>query len=225
MPRIAAYYIPEADDPLAQAGASWLGRDAGTNDALPQPPIPGIAALTASPRRYGFHATLKAPMRLASGVGADDLVAALEWIAADIPPFPAPSLRVGLLDGFLALLEAEPSAALRALADGIVAGLDRFRAPPDEAELARRHPERLDERGRALLARYGYPYVLERWRFHMTLSERLDEAMAARLLPEAERWFAASLAAPRAIRSIALCLEAAPGADFRVIRRVSLGSA
>jgi putative phosphonate metabolism protein len=222
MARLAVYYVPEPDDPLAEAGGAWLGRDAESGAVLRQPAIDGIARLTASPRRYGFHATLKPPLRLASGAAPEDFVDAARELGRTVAPFVAPRLRIGLLDGFLAILQAEPSDALHALADRAVTGLDRFRAPPDEAELARRHPERLDERGRQLLQCFGYPHVLERWQFHMTLSERLDDAAAAMLPAKAAAHFAAALAQPRIIRSIALCAEPEPDADFTLIERIRL---
>jgi putative phosphonate metabolism protein len=223
--RLAVYYVPEPGDPLARAGCAWLGRDAEAGLAVPQPSLPDIERLTASPRRYGFHATLKPPMQLADGATPAALISAAHDLARRITPFPAPPLRVGLLDGFLAILTAAPDAPLQALADRMVTGLDRFRAPPDAAELARRGADRLDTRGCALLARHGYPYVLERWRFHMTLSERLDDSTAARLLPQAEAYFAPALARPRVIGDIALCAEPEPGADFRLIGRVRFGGA
>jgi putative phosphonate metabolism protein len=223
--RLAVYYVPEPGDPLARAGCAWLGRDAEAGLAVPQPALSGIKALTASPRRYGFHATLKPPMHLADGATPEALTGAAHDLARRIAPFPAPSLRVGLLDGFLAILTAAPDAPLQALADRMMTGLDRFRAPPDAAELARRDAARLDERGRALLARYGYPYVLERWRFHMTLSERLDDSAAARLLPQAEAHFAPALAEARMIRDIAICVEPKPDTNFLLIERIKLSHA
>jgi putative phosphonate metabolism protein len=223
--RLAIYYVPEPGDTLAQAGCTWLGRDAEAGTARPQPAICRLAALTASPRRYGFHGTLKPPMRLADGVTQAELLAAAHDLAAAVAPLEAPRLRVGLLDGFLALLEAEPSPALHALADQVVIRLDRFRAPPGNAELAKRHPEQLDEPGRRLLARYGYPHVLERWQFHMTLSERLDDETAAWLLPQAKAHFAPALAEPRMINSIAVCAEAEPGAALWLIERIRLSGA
>ncbi len=222
MARLAVYYVPEPEDRLARAGGAWLGRDAETGMPCEQPAIRNIAPLTASPRRYGFHATLKPPARLADGVSERAFIEAARALAAAIAPFPSPRLRVGLLDGFLALLEAEPSAKLRAFAERAVIELDRFRAPPDEAELARRHPGRLDERGRHLLMRYGYPHVLERWRFHMTLSERLDGETAAWLLPQATAHFIPALAEPQMIGSIAICAEPEPGAAFALVERIRL---
>jgi hypothetical protein len=132
-----------------------------------------MAAVTAEPRTYGFHATLKPPMRLAPGATEDDLLAACEALARHREPLAAGRLRVALLGDFVALVPASPPPELGLLAAECVAALDPLRALLSPAERARRRPERLDPRGRALLERWGYPYVFEAFRFHMTLTGRL----------------------------------------------------
>jgi hypothetical protein len=89
-------------------------------------------------------------------------------------PVTIPSLEVRRLGGFIAVVPTEPSAALADLAAATVAALDPFRAPPSEAELARRRKARLSDRQEALLMKWGYPYVMEEFRFHLTLTGRLD---------------------------------------------------
>ena len=93
--RVAVYYAPLPDDPLTGAAACWLGRDPVTNAPVRQPDLPGIVELTADPLGYGFHATLKPPMRLAEGRSWDALLGAAEALgkkaqldadAADTPP-------------------------------------------------------------------------------------------------------------------------------------------
>ncbi|MFZ4410791.1 MAG: DUF1045 domain-containing protein, partial [Paracraurococcus sp.] len=181
--RVALYWAPELDDPLHALASAWLGRDAETGAALPQPALPGldIAALTADPRGYGLHATLKPPFRLA--VSWAEAMAAAEALAGRLAPFDLPPLAVHDLDGFLALRETAPCPALQALADACVEALDPCRAPPGEAELARRRRSGLSPRQEALLARWGYPYVFAEWRFHVTLTRRLTAAEKAVVLP------------------------------------------
>ena len=125
--RAAAYYAPELDDPLWRAGCAWLGRDPETGAAVPQPNVPGLADITADPRRYGFHATLKPPMRLRTAF--PELVDDMRRLAASVQPFELPALAVTELSGFLALCEIVPCPSLHALADAGVVKLDRHRAP------------------------------------------------------------------------------------------------
>jgi putative phosphonate metabolism protein len=218
--RVALYYAPCPNDPLWAVGAEWLGRDPRTEVASPQPAE--MAAITAEPRLYGFHATLKPPMTLRDDVGWDELVRTTRAIAATIPAFDLPTLAVAELHGFLALRETAPSPELQALADACTAGADPLRAPPEAGELARRRHGGLSAAQEANLVRWGYPYVFATWKFHMTLTRRLDPAEHAAIRPQAEAWFAPALALPRRVADLCLFTQRAPGAPFVLAERAGL---
>ncbi|WP_232480191.1 DUF1045 domain-containing protein [Roseomonas sp. KE2513] len=221
--RVALYWAPAVDDPLHRLGSAWLGRDAETGASLPQPTIPGIdfAALTADPRRYGLHATLKPPFHLTGSYAA--LRADAAALAAGTPPFELPPLTIASLDGFIALREAAPCPALHALADALVERLDGHRRPPDEAEIARRRPERLLPEARENLRRWGYPHVFADWRFHVTLTHRLTPEQAALVRPAAEAILGEAAARPRPVTELCLFTQAAPGEPFLIAERLPLG--
>lgn len=218
--RVAVYYAPLPDDPLSLAAATWLGRDPTTNAPRPQPNLPDIQVITADPRLYGFHATLKPPMRLTGGW--DLLLRAADGLAARIAPFALPPLAVSDIHGFLALREAEPCPALQALADACVADLDPFRVPPTEAELAKRRQVGLTDEQDAMLVRWGYPYVFGTWFFHMTLTRRLTEAEKAIYRPAAQAHFAAAMAQPRRVQDVCLYTQAGAGKPFVIAERLPL---
>jgi putative phosphonate metabolism protein len=189
--RSAVYFAPAPESPWWRFGAHWLGRDEGRDAPLPQPVLPGIDAgvqrqLTAAPRHYGFHATLKAPIALRVGATREELVQRMQALAQRWPPVPLGELQVRTLSRFVALLPRAPAAALLALAAACVTELDELRAPAAAAELAKRRAAGLDAREDALLVQYGYPYVLERFRLHFTLSGNVDAATATRLIWAAE---------------------------------------
>ena len=219
--RHAIYYAPPTGGALARLGASWLGRDAETGATPTQPDVEGIAALTAAPRRYGLHGTLKPPMRLAEGSTPDDLLAALAALAQTCAPVELGRLQLQRLGGFLALVPDPQPAALEALAARTVTELDPLRAPPPEAELARRRAAGLSRRQDALLLRWGYPHVMEEFRFHVTLTGQLPDAAASPLLHAAEAHFADALAEPQRLADLALFGEDADGV-FHLLRRVPL---
>lgn len=179
--RYAVYYTPPPG-PFADFGASWLGWDVAEGRLVPQPDLPGLdlPALTAEPRKYGFHATLKAPFRLADGRLPGDLAGALRDLAAGLPPVALPGLRLARLGRFFALVPDGNIIPLHDLAAALVTGLDPWRAPLSVAEIARRRPDRLTERQRDYLNRWGYPYVLDEFQFHMTLSGPLDDLVSDR---------------------------------------------
>jgi putative phosphonate metabolism protein len=220
--RVAFYYAPAEDDPLHQAGSAWLGRDAATGAACAQPDVPDIAEVTREAGRYGFHATLKPPMRLRQGTGWDELRAAAAAIAAAIPPFPLPPLQVADLAGFLALRETAPCQQLQACADACVAGADHLRAPPEPEELARRQRGGLAPAEQANLARWGYQYAFATWFFHMTLTRRLSAGERARYRPAAEAHFASALVRPRMVTDLCLFVQPGRGEAFVIAARIPL---
>jgi putative phosphonate metabolism protein len=215
--RYAIYYAPMPQTPLHRLGSAWLARDAYTGEALVKPDVEGLQGLTDEPRRYGFHATLKAPFALREGVGPEALMRACAALAADTNGFRV-KLQVSQLDGFLALVPVGGPAALQDLAARCVTELDGFRNPPSDDELARRRKAALSARQDANLLRWGYPYVLDDFRFHMTLTQRLEPSDSARLARAAQEHFASELIAPVRIDGITLFHEPEPGAPFLVLR-------
>lgn len=228
--RYAVYFAPAPASPLGTFGRQWLGRDAETGAAVTTPALHDVAAerlaaWTAAPRRYGFHATLKPPFRLAEECAEADLVAAIAAFAAARGPVALPRLALADLDGFLALTTPAPVPELHALADACVAAFDGFRRPPPPEETAKRRAAGLTARQEALLARWGYPFVMEEYRFHLTLTERLpppDGILCARHL---QPLLAPVLAAPATVDALALFVEPAPGAPFRLRARFALAAA
>ena len=216
--RLALYYVPAADDPLTRAGNAWLGRDPVGGAPPPRPATPGLdlPALTAAPARYGFHATLKPPFR--PRAPADDVLpaalTAIERLAARHRRTALPPLRLDDLDGALALTLAAPCPALHALCDDAVASLDHLRAPAPPEEHARRRAAGLDPAQEAMLQRWGYPYVMGCWRFHITLTGRLNEAHAAAARRHAAAHFGPHLATARPLDAIALFIEPTQGAPL-----------
>ena len=178
-PRYAIYFAAGADNALSRFGAELLGYDTYTGDEFPFPSdalrvAPDWHDVTADPRKYGFHGTLKAPMALASGKTEAELAAACAAFAGKAHPIPVIRPVVDAISGFIAVIPAEPIDALRELAADCVRDFDCFRRPLTAEDRARRRPEKLTERQRDYLDRWGYPYVMEEFRFHMTLTGRLD---------------------------------------------------
>ncbi|MCU0984928.1 MAG: DUF1045 domain-containing protein [Acetobacteraceae bacterium] len=228
MHRFALYFAPPRDHPLWRIGCTLLGRDPESGEEIAPPRLDGIApdrfaAITEDPRRYGWHATLKAPFALAEGTDAAMLEAALARFAAARAPFPMPPLVLSDLKGFLAVVPEARSEALWSFAATCVSAFDAFRRPPSEAELARRRRGGLDAVEDANLVTWGYPYVMERFQFHMTLTSRLAEeerrVVAAALSP----LLAGALAVPLVAAEVSLYAEPSAGAPFRLVRRYPFG--
>ncbi|MDP3692482.1 DUF1045 domain-containing protein [Bradyrhizobium sp.] len=177
-PRYAIYYVPAPGSSLDRFGAHLLGYDAFSGKDLPFPDdtlkqVPDWRELTRDPRKYGFHATLKAPMFLADGKTETSLLSACEAFAATPRAIPVIRPVVGSIEGFLAVIPAEPLPELVRLAADCVSEFDSLRAPLTEQDRGRRNPSQLTPAQREHLDRWGYPYVMDDFRFHMTLTGRL----------------------------------------------------
>lgn len=226
--RYAIYFAPPANDRLSQAASRWLGRDAFTGELLAPLPAAGLDkamqhALTADPRRYGFHGTLKAPFALAEGRDEDELLSIFECFAADLDPFEIPELVLHQLGPFFALVPSAPSADLQDLAEDAVCRFEPFRAHLSAADVARRKPETLPERQRRYLSEWGYPYVFEEFQFHMTLTDRVPEEMRDTMRSALETTFAEHIGKPLHVTSVALFAEPERGAPFTVRSLLPLG--
>jgi putative phosphonate metabolism protein len=221
--RYAIYYTPAPGTALADFGASWLGWDSASGATRAHPIIDGldVAQITATPRKYGFHGTIKPPFRLADGMTAQGLADAVADLCADATPVTLDGLHLARLGRFLALVPQGDVTALTALAARAVQELDMFRAAPNEAELAKRRTARLSAAQDAHLLRWGYPYVLDQFRFHLTLTGPLQAELAA----QAETALAAPLAAldlaPYQITGLTLLGEDEAG-KFHQIHRYDL---
>ncbi|PLP57631.1 hypothetical protein CYK37_18640 [Mesorhizobium loti] len=219
--RYAVYFTPSEDDPLTRAASNWLGRDAFSGELLAAPSFDGLPAeeisrLTGEPRRYGFHATIVAPFRPADGIGLVEIEESFDRFCAKTTRFFIEGLRIGQLGSFLALLPTETEYQLSAFAADAVLHFAPVRAALTEAEIERRDPSKLNTRQSAYLRRHGYPFVMDEFRFHMTLSERLPEETLTRVQPALERRFEAFTGRPFAIDGLALFVEREPGAPFTV---------
>lgn len=227
--RYAIYFAPLASSYLARFGDRWLGRDAETGEAVPQPELDGLDAerlrtLTEAPRHYGFHGTLKPPFHLANGCDVDDLRRAMTGFAARQAAFEIAALHLREIGDFLALVPADLAPSLSRLADACVAEFDAYRAAPDAAELAKRHAAGLTPRQAELLARWGYPYVLDEFRFHLTLTGPIeDQEERTRVAGLLQPLVAPLLRQPVPMSELSLFHQPDRATPFDLIQRIPFG--
>lgn len=221
--RYAVYFAPAAGGPLAEKAAAWLGRDAYSDTARARPPFPALAdldldALTADPRSYGFHATLKAPFELAPGRSEAELLAFAETFAWGQDAFEA-DIAPQALGRFLAFRLTGPSAPMAALHAACVRDFEPFRAPLSDFDLARRRKSPLTPEQDERLVAWGYPHVFDDFRFHMTLTNSIrDEAVRERVLAALVDHFAPETGRYR-FDGVAVFRQASREAPFTVAAR------
>ncbi len=225
--RYAIYYAPSQEDTLLRTASAWLGRDPFDGRALSRPltaELQGLDldALTADPRGYGFHATLKAPFELAEGATEEELLDFARAFAAGQAPFEA-SLAPAALGRFLALRLETPTPQMDDLAAACVRAFDPFRAPLSDFDLARRRKAPLSPEQDARLVEWGYPYIFEDFRFHMTLTGQIaDEAVRNRVLDVLKGMFRAK---PHRFDAVAVFKQNARNEPFHVIARPTFAGA
>lgn len=229
MIRLAVYFLPAPHTPLAKAGAQWLGRDLFARQHPKQMAVQGISKqrlqeLTRTPRHYGWHATIKPPFRLRPEIETHDVAISLHNFAGNRSSFILPPLKLTILDNFFCLTLSKPCPQLAQLAEDAVRQLHHFAAMPDETELARRRREGLTPRQEIMLTTWNYPYVLEEFRFHLTLTERLrDGGEIERLHQELSDRFPPSLLTNAPCNGLYLCLEYAEK-PFQIAEFAPFGS-
>jgi putative phosphonate metabolism protein len=226
-PRYAIYYAPAPGSDLDRFGAQLLGYDAFSGSEQPfayriEQMVPDWRDLTQDPRKYGFHATLKAPFTLANGRTESELVAACETFANIPRSIPVIKPVVSSISGFLAVVPADASAELGRLAADCVSIFDCFRAPLTPEDRARRMPSGSTPGQRGHLDRWGYPYVMEDFRFHMTLTGRLDAGRRETILAILQKRFDALQITTLAIDRFALSRQNDAGSRFRIVRECVL---
>lgn len=220
--RYAVYYTPRAQSALSKSVASWLGRDAFEDVEVET--SHGLDAYVVSPRRYGFHGTLKAPFRLADAVEEKDLLELFESFCAGQSAFTLPKITLGKLGSFFALVPAEPDEALSALASDVVKAFEPMRAALTHGEIERRNPDRLTPRQREHLMRWGYPYVMDEFRFHLTLSDAVPTNKSDEMEAALRHHFAEFIDQPLQIDTLGLFVETAPNTPFTVHRIADLNA-
>jgi putative phosphonate metabolism protein len=228
-PRYAVYFVPAAQSALYRFGSALLGYDCYTGNEIDFPdvlplPAPAWRELTQEPRRYGFHATLKAPFRLADDADEAGLVEAFHAFCRSKAAAAAFAPIVAVIEGFIAIVPSGNAPAVDRLAAACVTAFDRFRAPLDAHDRDRRLAAGLSERQAQNLERWGYPYVFEDFRLHLTLTGRLPAERPTIALSSLHESFSVLSCAAIAIDRIALLRQDRPDARFVVLCDAVIGA-
>ena len=218
-----AIYFTAAPGDFATAGATWLGWDIARGLAVEQGTIPGIdlPSLTTKPRKYGFHGTIKAPFRMAEHLSQASFLEDLRTFTGQTRPIPGLDMEVTTLGRFFALTPAGGASTLSKLASECVTKFDKYRAPMTEEELKKRHRRKLTPRQSALVDLWGYPFVHEEFRFHMTLTGTAPSEQVPQIAKALNAVFGPPMLHGITVDAISLCGERKDG-FFEEIERLPL---
>lgn len=224
--RVALFFAPESQSPLATFGAQWLGWDVETAKPADHPSFEGLPApiseITQTPRKYGFHGTLKAPFRLAEGYSIADLQDAVRDFCQQRKIFSIGMMQVSQLGSFVAIVPSGDAVELGQFASDVVRKFDMFRAPLSDDEIAKRRASQLTDYQDQLMLEWGYPYIFDQFRFHLTLSGKLSEQDAATVQRVVNAHISDILSKPVPVVDLCLYGEREDGL-FEIIERFPLG--
>lgn len=219
--RYAVFYTPTGD--LAAFGAAWLGWDSAEGCAVPHFDVTGldVEKVTATPRKYGLHGTLKAPIKLPQGADLTQLQRAAGDFATRHSAFEVGEFELRHDSGFVALRPKNDPVQLRNFAAATVKTFDPFRAPLSDADIARRRKASLSARQNQQMLDWGYPYVFNDFRFHLTLSGPLPQNEAAMVITALQPHLALVMPKPLVMDAITLMGQDRNGM-FHQIHRYAL---
>lgn len=225
--RFAVYFTCKPGSALGRFGDAVLGYDPGTGEAVSRSGFsfssaPDLDAVTRGPGLYGFHATLKAPMTLRAGVSEAALLSEARAFAGSRPAVSVGTLELVRVDAFCALVPSQPCPTVDMLAAECVAYFDPFREPLGRSERDRRLGQPLSPRQMALLDRWGYPYVFDEFRFHMTLTGRLGQERREFWLSRLREAHADISHEPVVVDALSVLRQDEPRRPFRLVERIPL---
>jgi putative phosphonate metabolism protein len=230
-PRYAVYFSPEPGSPLDAFGHRWLGR----NDQTPAksrtmlPVVAGmaparVAALTESAWRYGFHATLKPPFELNPASSLDAFLAAAHIFAKGLAPIELPALELAIIGKFIALTPVASSATLENFAAQCVRVFEGFRVPLTPEQTAHYMRYKLTVHQTQMLEHWGYPYVMEEFRFHISITDRIDdEKERAAMLSTVQALAGDVVNKPIVVRDLAVFHQPERDMPMMLLERIPFG--
>jgi hypothetical protein len=227
-PRYAVFFVPSSHSDLYRFGSSVVGYDCYTGATVDHPvefntnPV-AWRKITEEPRRYGFHATLQGPFYLSPSCTEAQLVNAVHSFAGLGYAVPTIKPAVQMLSGFAAIVPLKPEPNLDALVTSCTTIFEAYRAPMTPQERARRIALGLNRSQIQNLDRWGYPFALSNFRFHMTLTGQIQASRREEILAVIKKCFRRMLGNRQiSVDRIALVKRESSLASFRVVSQVTL---
>jgi hypothetical protein len=225
-PRYAIYYAPEPGSPLHAFGQSWFSEDPSNASIVTALNPERIKMLSENSRRYGFHGTLKPPFGLNPASNLDALLDAAHVFAKMVAPVEIPPLELAIIGKFIALTPVTQSAALEKLSAACVRAFEAFRVPLTAEQLDSYKQNKLTVHQEQMLEHWGYPYVMEEFRFHISVTDRIEDAQEREEVIDALKKLAMPvLGRPTRLRELTVFSQKAINEPMIPIERIPFGRA
>ncbi len=201
-----------------------MGRDAYRRVACKRPSLAGLGdtdceLLTEAPRWYGFHATLKAPFELSDGQSEAALLSFAKEFAQARYAFDV-QFAVRELGSFLALMIDAQSDEMQEFHCDAVKAFEPFRGALSEEDLERRRKSSLTTAQESHLQSWGYPYIFDDFRFHMTLTGRIgDPDLRRKVQSRLSAYFSEAIESHHRVDGVAVFYQPDRETSFHVVGR------
>lgn len=197
--RVAIYFLPKKNSSLENFGKNLLGRDINKKKKISLTRrqkyfinrgftyFDELKDYCEEPAKYGFHATLKAPFRLKRNVKTKNFYDVISHIAAQHSRFKIKGLKIVYSKKFTFITSRKPNKLLINLENDLVKHLDTFRAELNKTEIKKRIPDSLTFKQNKYLKEWGYPFVFDQFKFHMTLMNQNNNKLSNKQKLELEK--------------------------------------
>ncbi len=188
--RVAIYFLPKKNSSLENFGKNLLGRDINKKKKISLTRrqkyfinrgftyFDELKNYCEQPAKYGFHATLKAPFRLKRNVKTKNFYDVISHIATQHSRFKIKGLKIVYSKKFTFITSRKPNKLLINLENDLVKHLDTFRAELNKTEIKKRIPDSLTFKQNKYLKEWGYPFVFDQFKFHMTLMNQNNNKLS-----------------------------------------------
>lgn len=154
----------------------------------------------------------------------DSLLNAACVFARTLAPIDIPPLELAIIGKFIALTPTTQSAALDKLSAACVRAFEAFRVPLSDEQLENYKQNRLTVHQEQMLEHWGYPYVMEEFRFHISVTDRIDDPTERDDVMTALETLAASvLGNPIVVRDFTVFGQAGIDEPMVAIERIPFG--
>ena len=183
--RYAIYYAPPKESSLEEFGRYWFGWDPLNAKLINNKHrinylnrfgiknLINIDKNVLIPKKYGFHGTLIPPFKLNKNYSTNTLFKKTEEIAKKFKKFKFYKFKLKKMNNFYAFVQNKKNNNINKLSNRLVRELFKFRSPLSKKEIDRRNPSKLSKLQLNILYKWGYPYIMSEFNFHMTLASEV----------------------------------------------------
>jgi len=183
--RYAIYYAPPKESNLEEFGRYWFGWDPINAKSINNKQrinylngfgiknLKNIDKNVLIAKKYGFHGTLIPPFKLNKNYSTNTLFKKTEEIAKKLKKFKFYKFKLKKINNFYAFVQNKKNNNINKLSNRLVRELFKFRSPLTKKEIDRRNPSKLSKLQLNILYKWGYPYLMSEFNFHMTLASEV----------------------------------------------------